>query len=135
MGEAVGGRVQSPQFVGRGEQLDLLGAAFELASGGRTTTVLVGGEAGGGKTRLVEEFSKRARDDGAVVATGVCVPTDAGGLPYASVVGIVRDVARQLDGATAGIIGPVARGLGIHSIEGTDRVSAGDEPLPIDDFA
>jgi len=125
MGEAVGGRVSSPQFVGRAEQLAVLSAAFEQVSNGRTTTVLIGGDAGVGKTRLVEEFSTEVRGAGALVATGVCVPTDSGGLPYAPIVGIVRDVLGQVDTA-ADVAGPVARGLAID-ISG--------EALPVDEFA
>jgi predicted ATPase len=64
----VGYRVSSPNFVGRAEELDLLDAAFERVTGGRTATVLIGGDAGIGKTRLVEEFCRRARDRGALVA-------------------------------------------------------------------
>jgi DNA-binding CsgD family transcriptional regulator/tetratricopeptide (TPR) repeat protein len=125
MGEAVGGRVSSPQFVGRVEHLAALTAAFDQVANGRTTTVLIGGDAGVGKTRLVEEFSSIARSAGALVATGVCVPTDSGGLPYAPIVGIVRDVLSQID-ANADVVGPVTRGLGIEN---------SGEVLPVDEFA
>jgi DNA-binding CsgD family transcriptional regulator len=129
-GEAVGGRVSSPQFVGRIEQLAVLEAAFDQVRNGRTTTVLIGGDAGVGKTRLVEEFSTQVRSAGALVATGVCVPTDSGGLPYAPAVGIVRDVIRQLDELTAvEMLGQVAQGLGIASLG-----SAGGG-RPTDEFA
>jgi DNA-binding NarL/FixJ family response regulator len=125
-GEAVGGRVSSPQFVGRTEQLAVLKAAFDQVTNGRTTTVLIGGDAGVGKTRLVEEFSTQLRGEQALVATGVCVPTDSGGLPYAPIVGIVRDVLSQLDEDNADVVGPVARGLGIDT---------SGEVLPVDEFA
>ncbi len=59
-------------------------------------TVLVGGDAGMGKSRLIEEFCVRARDRGALVAVGACTPAEGGGLPYGPVVGVLRDVARQL---------------------------------------
>lgn len=87
-------------FVGRAEELERLGAAYEVILGGRTLTVLVSGDAGIGKSRLVEEFSDRVRLQGAVVATGMCVPGDAA-LPYAPVVGILRDLTRQSDAAPA----------------------------------
>jgi S-adenosylmethionine decarboxylase len=41
--------------------------------------VLAGGEAGVGKSRLIEEFCTRARDAGAVVAVGLCTPAEVGG--------------------------------------------------------
>ena len=103
----------------------MLKAAFDQVSNGRTTTVLIGGDAGVGKTRLVEEFSSFARGVKALVATGVCVPTDTGGLPYAPIVGIVRDVLNQLD-EDNDVVGPVARGLGIDTSGAV---------LPVDEFA
>jgi DNA-binding CsgD family transcriptional regulator len=131
--QAGGRRVSSPEFVGRSEQLGVLSEAFELAAGGRATTVLIGGDAGVGKTRLIEEFGALARGKGAVVATGVCVPTDGGGLPYAPAVGIVRDILRQLDEPTdAVLLGPVAQGLGIDSL---DRTGGTGEAVPTDEFA
>src|SRR5450432_2105255 len=85
----------SRNLVGRAAELDRLGAAFDEVSGGRALAVLVGGDAGIGKSRLVEEFGDRARLGGAVVATGMCVPAD-GGLAYAPVMGILRVIDAQL---------------------------------------
>ena len=82
-------------LVGRTNELDALGSAFDVANDGRAVAVLIGGDAGIGKSRLVEEFSDRARLRGAVVATGMCVPVD-GGLPYAPVVGILRTIDASL---------------------------------------
>jgi DNA-binding NarL/FixJ family response regulator len=127
------GRVSSPQFVGRSDQLSTLSAAFEAASGGRSTTVLISGEAGVGKTRLVDEFCQRVRADGALVASGACVPTDGGGLPYGPVVGIVRDVLRQPDGGPD-VLGPVAQLLGLDdgpvraTSDGEGPAAAGSPP-------
>ncbi len=73
----------------------------------------MGGEAGIGKTRLVEELCDRARSGGGLAATGVCVPMDGGGLPYGPIVGVLRDVAQQLgEPASDEILGPLASGLG-----------------------
>ena len=72
----------------------------------------MGGDAGVGKTRLVEEFCERVRGRDALTATGVCVPIDGGGLPYGPVVGILRDVVGQLgESAAGGILGPLASEL------------------------
>ncbi|MGH8862136.1 MAG: ATP-binding protein, partial [Jatrophihabitantaceae bacterium] len=84
-----------PNFVGRGDELDRLAAAFEAVAGGRTLVALVEGEAGIGKSRLVEEFCDRVRLLGADVARGFCVPVD-GGLPYAPVMGILRDLGDRI---------------------------------------
>jgi hypothetical protein len=45
----MGGRVQSPTFVGRLEELQVLEAARQRAANGEPAVVLVGGEAGVGK--------------------------------------------------------------------------------------
>lgn len=60
----------SPVFVGRGAELAALVAALESAVHGEPAVVLVGGEAGVGKTRLVEEAAERARASGTRVLTG-----------------------------------------------------------------
>ena len=56
--------VVSPILVGRADQLATLDAALAAASQGRPATVLIGGEAGVGKSRLVSEFAERARGAG-----------------------------------------------------------------------
>lgn len=105
----MGHRVSCPAFVGRVEELSLLDDALDASAEGRSATVLIGGDAGIGKTRLLEELGERARARGAHVATGMCVPAD-GGLPYAPVVGILRDIARQVDEPAASVLGPLAAG-------------------------
>jgi len=79
-------------FVGRATELACLAAAYEAVLGGHCVTVLVGGDAGIGKSRLIEEFLDVARLRDATVAVGLCVPGD-GALPYAPVVGILRDLS------------------------------------------
>jgi DNA-binding SARP family transcriptional activator/tetratricopeptide (TPR) repeat protein len=59
-------------FVGRGPELRRLHAAWTDARQGRRRTVLVAGEAGIGKTRLVTELATLAEQDGAVVLAGRC---------------------------------------------------------------
>ena len=112
----MGHRQARPTFVGRGEELHLLEDALDAMLDGRSATVLVGGDAGIGKTRLVEELADRARARGALAATGVCVPAE-GGLPYAPIVGLLRDVARQRGDADAGSLAPLADGLGFGTAE------------------
>ncbi|WP_370684171.1 ATP-binding protein, partial [Streptomyces sp. LcepLS] len=66
----------SPVFVGRDAESGVLAAApgevSTPAADGPRALVLVG-EAGVGKTRLVEEFGREARRAGALVAVGGCV--------------------------------------------------------------
>ena len=51
--ESAVARVSSPVFVGRDEELGRLHAGLAAASAGRPGMVLVAGEAGVGKSRLV----------------------------------------------------------------------------------
>ena len=62
----------SPVFAGREAELTLLAAAFEDAAGSAPRTVLTGAEAGGGKSRLVTEFTATVADRAMVIAGG-CV--------------------------------------------------------------
>ena len=59
-------------FVGRGAERVELGAALDSALGGQGRLVLIAGEAGIGKTRLVEELCAEARSREARVAWGRC---------------------------------------------------------------
>jgi len=60
------------RLVGRGEPLSVLGAAWREVEAGRGGVVLVTGEPGIGKTRLVEHFTRQAAASGATVAWGSC---------------------------------------------------------------
>ncbi|GAB2592433.1 LuxR family transcriptional regulator [Streptomyces capparidis] len=104
----------SPVFVGRGAELAALDEALSRANAGEPRALLVGGEAGVGKTRLIEEFLGRAAADGAVVALGGCVETGADALPYHPVSAALRSLRRRLGdaelrAAVAGQEGELAR--------------------------
>ncbi|MFE7133003.1 AAA family ATPase [Streptomyces sp. NPDC057638] len=98
-------RTVSPVFVGRvgelSELTDALGRADHPDGRGEPQTLLVGGEAGVGKTRLVEELIAEAWRRGAVVAPGGCVEIGADGLPFAPFSSALRALHRQLPGELA----------------------------------
>lgn len=71
-------RVSSPSFVSRSAELVRLRAALARARSGAPALVVVGGEAGVGKTRLVSEFTNEV-GDGADILVGRCI--EGGGLP------------------------------------------------------
>jgi DNA-binding CsgD family transcriptional regulator len=75
------GRVSSPVFVGRASELAELRAAYERASTGETATVLIGGEAGVGKTRLIGELAHAVRQAGGNVLEGHCADLGSGVIP------------------------------------------------------
>ncbi|MBB5785910.1 helix-turn-helix transcriptional regulator [Jiangella mangrovi] len=83
-------------MVGRTSQLDGLRSALAAAADGVPATVVLGGEAGVGKTRLVTEFAAEAERDGALVVVGQCVSLGGEGLAYAPVAGALRELAAQL---------------------------------------
>jgi predicted ATPase len=58
--------------------------------------VFIGGEAGVGKSRLVREFSARAREAGSRVLTGGCVELGSEGLPFAPFTAVLRQLVRDL---------------------------------------
>ena len=100
-------RVSSPVFVGRATELRRLTDALEQASSGRPGTRLITGEAGIGKSRLVEEFLARARAGGALVLEGDCLPVGETGLAYAPFVAALRPLVRSLDAERLDqVIGP-----------------------------
>jgi predicted ATPase len=59
-------------FVGRVAELAALDDGLVASLGGRGSVALVAGEPGAGKTRLAQEFSKRAEAGGAAVLWGRC---------------------------------------------------------------
>ncbi|GHF84122.1 AAA family ATPase [Streptomyces filamentosus] len=93
---AVETRSVSPVFVGRAGELTALTEALSRATAGEPQALLVAGEAGVGKTRLVEEFRDAACDAGAVVALGGCVELGADGLPFAPFSAALRALRRRL---------------------------------------
>src|SRR5918996_5329231 len=86
----------SRRFVGRAAELAALEAALAAAAEGRPEVVLVGGEAGVGKTRLVAELADRAAAWGTLVATAGCVELTAGTAPYLAFTEALRDLGRAV---------------------------------------
>ncbi len=94
--EGVATRVSSPVLIGRSVEFERLRAALRHARDGRSSTIVVAGEAGVGKTRLISEFADFADRDGAVVLSGGCIVLGDGSLPYAPVVEALRGLVRRL---------------------------------------
>ncbi|MFC5660679.1 helix-turn-helix transcriptional regulator [Streptomyces nogalater] len=97
-------RSVSPVFVGRTAELATLHDALARADAAEPQALLLGGEAGVGKTRLVEELAAAAVGRGAVVAVGGCVEIGADGLPFApfsAALRALRDALPEEFGAAA----------------------------------
>ena len=83
-------------LVGRAEELEVLERALDRARSGAGSTVLVAGDAGIGKTRLVSELAARARAAGFQVLVGRCLDLVGTELPYQPFVGALRTLGREL---------------------------------------
>ena len=96
-------RRRSPGLVGRAEHLATLDSALDRVRTGGSSTLLIGGEAGIGKSRLVSEFAAGAGAAGARVLAGGCLDLGADGLPYAPFAAVLRELVRDLgaDGVAA----------------------------------
>src|SRR5689334_17675275 len=78
---------------GRSRELSALAHAFEAACGGRAGAVLVGGDAGVGKTRLVGELVREAKRADAVVLAGSAIDI-ADAPPFWPVLSALRTAVR-----------------------------------------
>ncbi|MDQ2943100.1 MAG: AAA family ATPase [Candidatus Dormibacteraeota bacterium] len=74
-------RILCPALIGRGAELSILEDALLSAVRGDGGVVIVGGEAGMGKTRLVNELTGRAQRLRCVVMAGACSEAELS-LPY-----------------------------------------------------
>jgi ATP/maltotriose-dependent transcriptional regulator MalT len=107
------GRAASPVLVGRDEQMAALDAAFASVRQGGPTAVLLGGEAGVGKSRLVSEFGQAAEAAGACVLTGGCLELGTDGLPFAPFTAVLRNMVHEFgaDAVASMLPSRITRGL------------------------
>jgi hypothetical protein len=89
--------VSSPRFIGRREERGVLEAALTRAEGGAGSVVLVSGESGMGKSRLIGDFVATARAAGAIALIGECLEFADGELPYAPIAGALRPLLHEND--------------------------------------
>lgn len=82
-------------FVGRVRERARLLQGVERARRGEGALLMVGGEAGVGKSRLVEEVATEAQRLGMRVLTGHCVDQQ-GAPPYLPIIEQIEDAARQV---------------------------------------
>jgi DNA-binding CsgD family transcriptional regulator/tetratricopeptide (TPR) repeat protein len=106
-------QVTRGRFVGRTQELARLRQLVARAADGTPLLALLGGEAGVGKTRLVEQLAAAAQEQGVRVLGGGCVPLGEEGLPFAPVAEALRGLADQLDPAELeAVAGPARQELG-----------------------
>jgi len=99
-------RLTSNHFVGRTGELAELELALGEAADRQPVLVLIGGDSGVGKTRLVGEFERRIAHERALVLRGESIEQGDGELPYAPLLGALRPLVRHrhpaLDALSAG---------------------------------
>jgi serine/threonine protein kinase len=127
-------------FVGRGPELDVIESAFADCAPGHAMTLLVEGESGVGKSRLVRAFTERAAARaGALVLRGRCYERES--VPYKALDGIIDDLASFLTSASeqfvaqvlpdqAGLLRKVFPSLGAVPSIGEARITQFDAPNP-----
>jgi predicted ATPase/DNA-binding NarL/FixJ family response regulator len=113
-------------FVGRAAELRLLDQIVVEACSGEPASVLVRGDAGTGKTRLVTEVAGRVRRRGVRTLAGSCTMVGRASLAFAPFAEALRPVVHEL----------AERGSGIDDAA-TPRlarlVAASREPVPAED--
>ena len=124
-------RVLCPTLIGRDSELSTLEDALLSALRGDGGVVIVGGEAGMGKTRLVNTLASRARTLGCVVVAGGCSEAELSlpYLPFLEAIGNYLTTADAGDlgqrlGPAAGELAQLFPQLGAPSGSSTDSVQA-----------
>ena len=93
--------VQSPLLVGRDDLLTLAERRIEEAAAGRGHLLILAGDAGVGKTRLLQSIERRADAAGFRIGQGDLSPHDRE-VPLASVLDLARTISRSESFGTLG---------------------------------
>lgn len=115
-------------MIGREAELGLATGAVRSMVQGRGGVVVVAGEAGIGKTRLVQEIIDRAAADGVVAVTGQCSSVLAARLPYSPMVEVLDEVVRRCPDLSSSITPEVWHGVA-PLLGGPVRSGAVDQAL------
>jgi ATP/maltotriose-dependent transcriptional regulator MalT len=91
---SLAGPIRAP-MVGRSRELDELRDRFVVAEQGDPQVVVIGGEAGIGKSRLVAEFADTLPREARLVV-GHCLELGPDGPPYAPFAAVLRSLAAEL---------------------------------------
>jgi predicted ATPase len=81
--------VVCPVLIGRASNLDAIDRLIDHAANGAGRVALIAGEAGIGKSRLVDEIKSRAASRGMLLLQGGCFEIDRS-LPYAPFIDLLR---------------------------------------------
>ena len=96
-------------LVGRRVELETLESLWSEVEQARRQLVLIGGEPGAGKSRLMAEVAGALHDSGATVLVGTC--SADGGVPYQPFSEILNHVFASIPESTIAIVGAWGAGL------------------------
>ena len=103
--------VVCPLLIGRASDLTFLGSLIDQAKNGAGQVVLINGEAGIGKSRLVAEAKTYATRQDFLLLQGQCFPTDTT-YPYAPLLDLLRSLyASQTTGQLSSPLEALARDI------------------------
>ena len=86
--------IRSPVLIGREREVATLQTLIEQARQGRGQVLLLSGEAGIGKSRLLAEGKRQAGEQGFLVLQGNCFPPDRSA-PYAPLLDLLSSSQTQ----------------------------------------
>jgi len=118
-------RISSPRVVARDAELATLSATLDRAVAGTPAVVLLAGEAGIGKSRLVREVERQAAARGMIVLRGDCVELDGAELPYAPVAAALRDAPAEI---VADVLATLPREARAELAGAFPRLATGEAP-------
>jgi DNA-binding CsgD family transcriptional regulator len=104
MNESLPGSLQRLPLIGRSDELAALGAALERARAGSGSAILVVGEAGTGKSRLMSAAVEDARRRGWEIAYGRAYPVETE-IPYAVFSDAFVPFLQKLDAGGRSLLG------------------------------
>ena len=114
-------------LLGRADELHHLCTAVASARAGDPSTILLAGDAGVGKTRLLRELAEWAGDEDLTLLVGHCVDLGELGLPYLPFTEILATLKRDPDPAMAEL---VAAHPGVVSLLGDAGESVPEADVP-----
>jgi tetratricopeptide (TPR) repeat protein len=119
----------APGLVGRDDELAYLDAMAARASAGSAEIVVVDGEAGIGKTALLNAWAGRRAAAGETVLMASCGPLDAA-MPLDALLGALAELLRRVGpDAGAGLLGEDAPRLA--PLLGAVPLGSGSPPVPV----
>jgi DNA-binding CsgD family transcriptional regulator/tetratricopeptide (TPR) repeat protein len=109
---SMAGTLSSPILIGRAAELAALDVAMSRAEEGQPSVVLVTGDAGLGKTRLVAEFAAGIRARDVRVLSGASLDLGGDGLPFGPFLEALRSLGAEMAPAElARLLGPIGTEL------------------------